>query len=282
MSFAKYAGAGGTHKASIPKTPTNRERRIRRWHSVLRIMLTLLAIALTWVILFSQLFDIQTIEVVGNKAIPTTQIEHQTRDLMREKRWGVFPQRNILFFDEQALVTRLRQVRLKNIRAEKKPWGRIILTITERQPVVWVAATSAPTGEWWEVDEVGTILGSTLTPPENAIRVREEESGDIIVGIGSQTVSAAIVQGIIAVKQTVAEPFLAIESFVVKKTEPTSFSALTKDQWQVHFSTELPVRDQVEKLLTFVRQKQKNEPASWRTTIHRVDLRFGASRIYYE
>lgn len=279
MSFARFAKPAA--KIVIASTPTNRERRARRFHVVMRSVLFLIIIGLGWLIIFSPLFDIQTFEVNGAQAISAASIQTKGQEQTQKKRWFIFPERNILFFDNEEFAKQLRQVRLARVYLEKKPWGRIIVNIEERKTVAWFQTA---TGEWWEVDEQGTALGQASIPTAGALQIKQDvsEENAIIVSSGTQILPAATLQGIRFVSTALTTSPLRLVNFSFTRREPTPFIASSADNWNILFNTALPLDEQVDKLLAFVRERQRNFPTDWRTTIHTVNLRFGSNRIYYQ
>ncbi|KKU47590.1 MAG: hypothetical protein UX68_C0032G0029 [Parcubacteria group bacterium GW2011_GWA2_46_9] len=117
--------------------PTNRRNySVRGFRSFKRYFVALFLLFSVYFFIYSSIFDINRIIILGNATINAKIIEDIVDQIKKEKRWFIFPQKNILFFDDNFLKSELmNNIHLDSVQIKKRPWGTLYISISEKTAV---------------------------------------------------------------------------------------------------------------------------------------------------
>lgn len=254
----------------------------------------IVVIVLTVLLFFSYLpaFQIENIEVLGNKRVTSESIEMRIQDQLEKRRFLIFNQGSIFYFSKKAAIKAVLENELvETVRVKKRYFDTIKILVSEKQS--GLAWSSADKQYYLGLD------GVTLREiqQENEILVEQGSNGSNIVRseIGSGKVPLVydlsanpVLVGEITTSEEAVNFILKLfdELAVISDVEVSHFNIerpfsreiimVTKEGWEARFKiTENPVA-QARILASILEQKITN-----RSNLEYIDLRFG-EKVYYK
>ena len=236
---------------------------------------------LSYLAIYSPIFSIRNVIVVGNQAVMSESIISAVNEEMKGRRWLIFPKQNILFFDALALYSRLRDPRLDTVKVTGEPRGVLKIFVTEKQSIArWEVR-----GRTFEIDKRGRIISEMGTLPptiDNGILVLTNKLNLSDFKVGDEVILADTLAGIKNFNDSLdAYLNLSINLYDLSEAGQGKIIAETKDGWKLYFSATADPHQQLSKLRAFVQDRNLKD-ANWQEKTDYIDVRFGSTRIYFK
>jgi len=232
--------------------------------------------------IYSSIFDINRIIILGNATINAKIIEDIVDQIKKEKRWFIFPQKNILFFDDNFLKSELmNNIHLDSVQIKKRPWGTLYISISEKTAVaLWLNR-----GRHYTLDKQGKIIDEIGSVSNDQVDNFVKITNNSLIQetkIGERVMSDHVLETIKNINSKLPPQIgIKFNLFDISEAEQGKIIARTAENFAVYFSTIADVAPELNKLIAFVLEKDRVD-RNWRDNISYIDLRFGSTRIYYK
>jgi len=236
--------------------------------------------------------EIKKIEVAGaGKNVNQQEIESLASQQFEQKRFWLFSQKNVLFFNKKQLKASLAGSYLfSDIKIKKRIPGKIIIIIKEKDlSLVWMSGS-----EKYYLDLEGVVVKQIDSEQSEAQQLKD---GTSVIRAGIVNENYAIVydqsNSSVSLGQSAIKPQLAnfitelhnrlqsdanLESSYYSIASPFSDQIIltTVEGWQVYFRTTDTVSSQISRLITILQQRVDN-----RSRLEYIDLRF-QEKVFYK
>lgn len=254
-----YSGSAG-YRANYQ--PPKRQLRLGRlWRPFLIIAGCVLVL---YAVLFSPLFRVRNIAVLGSQRLAAAEITRQTRAILSRSFLGS----NSLFVDPSALEKQLKadNYQLETVRVQRSLLGGIRITVKEQQPTL----------QWRSGSSVFVLSGNGVayaqrSSADKALAV-VEDSTNLPVRIGQKVVPSSFVEFVRNVDRQLALVGLKSTQMLVAETT-TELYVKTDKNYMVKFDTTRSLGSQVGDLRAVI--AKKIAPKDY------IDLRI-AGRVFYK
>ncbi len=263
----------------------------RRLHIPVSVKLYGLALLLAggiWWINQSPQLRLSSIEVVGNRTISRDAIAALINAQLDTARLGVLPQRNLLWFDADAAIAKLRQQFGFTAVEVLRRWPNTI-RVTVHEPaatLVWVSGPQA-----YYVDEGGLVIApvspdDALSLEQGSVRVLRHPAVAQPVPVvydlsnqppnpGQAVTPLATLTLLLDLNQRLTGGTIApVSHYQINGAERT-LVVVTQGGWQIMFSLNRGVGEQIRSLQAVLDTSIKDQ-----SKLKYVDLRFGG-KVYY-
>ncbi len=249
---------------------------------------------LCYLIFWTGIFSIDTIEVRGNQAISSQEIEQIITEQSDKRRWALFSQNNILFFNTATAAATIDQrYILDSVAVKKRAPQRILIELQERDSqATWVTGdqyyTIDPNGIILKQLPVANVVVVTGEAGEEAVGGEElldlsavDQSRPIIiddaaqsVDVGQTAVDAQQLVFIDYLHQQLPQENITPERYRIPEEGSSDVFVDTTAGYALYFDS----TDQHEQQLINLRAILKNKIQA-DSTIEYIDLRFG-EKVY--
>ena len=240
----------------------------------------------------AEVFQIKKVEVIGNKRLSVSEIEQVVLKQLDERKYWLFEQSSILFFDKSQAKKILEENFLfESLKIKKKYFNKIIVEVEERQSgVAWISGASQHFLDLEgialrAIDFSGDVTIENTGNGTDVIR-SEISSGrfpviydqsNSEVSIGQLVASSDPVNFVIILsKEFEVTADFEISHFNVERPFSREVSLVTKEGWEAKFKIDDEPIGQARLLSSVVDQK-----VSDRKGLEYIDLRFG-EKIFYK
>ena len=232
----------------------------------------------------SQKFRITDIKIEGNKYVSNDEIKKVISDQLVKKRWLIFNQNSIFFFNKRLVKEELiKRFYFDSLEIKKRYFRTIEVIVKEKKTgLILVSGENK-----YYVDLSGTVVRKADI---NDFVVQEEGETNLIrseIGSGQYPVvydlsNNPVVIGQMVITQKLVDFILEMTEYLESQSDfdilgynLTSLQAdeitlLTKEGWEAHFKVEGLAKDKANLLITILQQKVKK-----RSDLEYIDLRFG-------
>lgn len=268
--------------------PRRARRRLRIPASVrLYGVAVLLAAGLWWVSQLPQL-QLRTVEVAGDRKASRGAIVALINAQLDATRFGILPQRQFLWFDAAAAARQLRQqLGLASVEVTRRWPGTVLVTIHEpAAALVWVSGSQG-----YYVNDQGQVTApvsadDALQLEQGSVRVFRHpavaQPVPVVYDLANQppvsghpVVPPATLAFLLAVNARLADrAVVAISHYQVDAVE-RRVVAVTEGGWQIIFSSDRGVGEQLASLQTVLARSIKD-----RSQLKYIDVRYGG-KVYY-
>lgn len=258
------------HRQVSQNTPLN----TRNW---LAPLLTIgLIISSLYFLFASQFFTIENIVVESNNFVKSDLIKEKVEQRFDNKRFWFLSESNILAFNEAEAIKSISHPRISEVTIKKTLPDKLVVNISEKESTaIWQHQ-----GRWFEIDADGIVISEIGGPDGNSIVLVDTNRVDPTPP-GTKVIEPAAIEFAKTVTANIPRGLgFDLTQFDVANWSNYSVTVSTNESWDLRFSTELNISDQISKLRTFVIQKNQTDE-NWRNNLSYIDLRFGSSRIYY-
>lgn len=258
-------------------------------YAILAGLVLLGGLYLLW---WSSIFQITTVQVEGTQQLAPSDIEAVVREQFTDRRWLVVPQSNLWGFSrEQAVATLTSRYVVNSITIKKRPLGRLRVMVDEKTAAVtWVSGE-----HYYTVDGNGIATRELIVPNIDLVEGSQKNAGPsealtdrsmidttiplvadesvTAVTVGQKIVEPAVIGFITTLATKLPSDTLHIQSFALP--------SLTSGEVRVHttegFAVYLTIQDDPDRQLTnlnlVLREKVKDRRVQY------IDLRFG-NKVY--
>lgn len=231
----------------------------------------LLVIFLIYIIIYSDLFKIKSININGADLINKIELEQIIDDQTNTWLWFILPQQNILFVSKTHIIEAINSKYGLDQIEVKRGWKKITVNIKER--VNYLMINNAD--KYYFVDKQGITIRE-ITNEEKDLFINEfpllSINNEII--IGSEAVSETMVEFILKLNDKFKNLNIEIQNY--QSGGLNEITAITKLGWQSHFDITNDFDISIENLQMVLNDKVKDQ-----SQLEYIDLRFG-DKIYYK
>lgn len=255
-----------------------------------------LILVLSYILLFSPLFEIKEIEFSGNYAINENDILGTLNDFLYKKILIFFDYNNIFLAQKNKLVTvltdefsQIQSIKIKKNIVEKN----IFIEITERKEIgIYcqgeLAATDSvdqqepipqevKTGACYYIDQYGVIFEQAPQTSGTLILVINDLSSKN-VEIGCSVINQKLLKELVDLREYLTKQLsLKAIDFVIETSVLKELRINTNEGWYILFDPSRSLLDQAENLRLVLEEKIKDE----RKSLKYIDLRI-ENRAYYK
>lgn len=257
-----------------------------------RVGIVVMVLAILLFFSYLPSFQIEKIEVLGNKRVTSESIEIKIQDQLEKQRLFIFSQRSIFYFSKRsAAKVVLENELIETVRIKKGYFKTIKVLISEKQSGL---AWSSGDKQYYlgldgvalrEIQQENEVLVEQGSNGSNIVR-SEIGSGKVPlvydlsanpVLVGEFTTSEEAVNFILKLFDELAViSDVEISHFNIERPFSREVIMITKEGWEARFKiTENPVA-QARILASILEQKITN-----RSNLEYIDLRFG-EKVYYK
>lgn len=234
MTFRKTHIKSRVHRAKPKKSVF---RKSWFWISVL---ILLLAISITYSVLFYPGLQIEDIKIIGNQKILEQDIKGAVFGNIEKKLfslvgWNVFS-KSFFLVDEAYIRSDLlsKFPAMENVDVKKEVFRSIILHVKERAPVAVLCPLAEAVGICYFMDNNGVVFEPVDEIPAGAIIVRQAtDFGKLIAG--KKMVEQNAMYLVIKLKKLLEENF-EINAREVAIISPLKVSITTNENWKIYFT----------------------------------------------
>jgi len=237
----------------------------------------------------ADIFLIKNVEINGNKNISSADIKNLVDQQKKSHKFFVIPQDNIIFFDTERLEETIENnYILDDLKIAKDYFHTIKIQLTEAvTSIVWLTKNKS-----FYIDLDGQVIsdvkvignGEDSDESINILRNRAiEENLPIIfddkdsqLKAGDIVLNNDIVSFIIDLNKALDEKNIVVRYYQISPDNKNEIWAKVLEGYNIYFSTELGIIEQVNNLNALLDEKIKNP-----TEIEYIDLRFG-KKVFYK
>lgn len=231
----------------------------------------ILVVFIIYVIIYSDLFKIEKININGADLINKTELEQIVNEQINSWRFFVLPQKNLLLISKKKINEAISQrYGLEKIEI-KRGWKKITINIKEKINYLIVNDNE----KLFFSDNQGIVIREISQEEANrynqdlpTIKIKRE------LNIGDQAVSDKMVDFILQLNEKLKS--LGIEISNYESGGVTEVTFITKAGWQAHFDINNDFNISIENMKMVLNDKIKDT-----TKLEYIDLRFG-DKIYYK
>lgn len=244
-----------------------RKKKIKRRKSMLFLICLIFLIVLVYIFLFSSLFKIQAIEILGNKEVEAEEIKNS------------FDYGNIFLVTENKIKNDLikKIPKIGDLEISKNLIKRSIkLTIEERGRLGIACQVKEETEDCFYIDKQGVIFEQAPQTSGSLILLIKDYSQREFY-LGKKIFEQRIVDFISQARQDLSSEIgLTALDFNVLSFPPKDLKVMTNEGWYIIFDLEGDIKNQLRSIKVALEEKIEN-----RENLEYVDLRI-ENRIYYK
>ncbi len=234
-------------------------------------------------------FAVTSVEVSGTNLISSQEVQALANQQIDQRRFFVLPQRVIYFFSKNQLANALKkQYALDELVIDKDYPHTISIEITERQPAfIWITGQDK---YYADEDAINLLLianegvsyktgtSTELIRPNAAILeypLVYDELQEPAAAIGSPVLTDTIMKPLGEIIKSLTDRTNVIIARYVVNRSTREITAVTQAGWQIRFSADKPVADQINLVEVALRDTIKDTK-----NLQYIDVRFG-DKIFY-
>lgn len=240
------------------------------------IAAALVIVGAVYGLFYSSLFQIHHIEASGNETISTEAIQTAVRQRLAERRWFVVPSATLLTVPDTVIAKDLRTPRVAGVTIERDFPNTLKVHVVEKKvAMIWLN-----NGVRYGLDSQGLVITETLD--DTAADSLVITNSNRITGstVGEQAVEPQILHLIRDIHAALQSQKLGVQVYDTAHLHEYRVDAVLHGGAVIRFHTRRPISEQATALHQFLLSLQKEHPR-WPELLSYIDLRFGATRIYY-
>ncbi|MFW0837775.1 MAG: cell division protein FtsQ/DivIB [Candidatus Komeilibacteria bacterium] len=218
---------------------------------VKKYALVVLLITIIYILGFSSYYEIKYIQIVGNEAINTSEIEELIWQRLDSKVGLFFPRNNFWLLSTKYLLKHIKQhYTFEEITIDKKYPDTISLRLQEKQgKLVWQS-----TDKYYVLDAYGVVtrqLQTNYSPEESHVPLVVDLSAEA-VDIGKIKLNPSIITTMIEASTIydtiISMPILAFDHLAINNTTSDWFKIVTSSGIEIHLNDQTSAAAQLDKL----------------------------------
>lgn len=239
----------------------------------------------------SDFLKIKNIEVRGNQKVSSKEIKAVVLNQLTKKRFLIFPQSNILFFNKKVVRNELdKNYLFADLRIKKRYFNTIEIEIEEKTNlVVWISNSKQ-----YYLDLLGTAV-KEIEPADRLVYQQQGETEIVragiitsdypviydqsnqLVKIGQKIVEKKIIDFVVSLNDKFLKQFdFATDYYLMPNQAASEITLITKEGWRVYFNLNELAENQAKLLSVILAEKIQD-----RKNLEYIDLRFG-ERVFYK
>jgi hypothetical protein len=226
---------------------------------------------LIYVIIYSDLFKIKTIEVNGTDMIGQEELRQKVDEEISSWRWYLLPQKNLLFISKKGLSESINnEYKLKKLEIDRG-WRKLTINIEEKINYLIIYNNE----KFFFADEEGSI--TTELSQEQAMSYWDKFPILNIykeINTGDRVTSAKMVEFILEFNTKIK--YIGIEFHGYETNGESEITLVSKTGWRAHFDIYSDINLSIENMQLVLNEKIDDE-----TKLEYIDLRFG-NKVFYK
>ncbi|MCR4280587.1 MAG: hypothetical protein NUV82_04165, partial [Candidatus Komeilibacteria bacterium] len=244
MQYKQYRSGRGVSRRQSPSDTTLRQKVVR--YGIIAFLAVLI-----YLLFFSGQHRIKYLQVVGNEAVNTQEIEEMIWELLDERWLLIFKRDNYFLASENYLLTEIgKHYAFEEISIDKHYPDTISLRLKERLGrLVWQSGE-----KYYVIDGQGMVtreLHEIHLIEKMNIPVTRDKS-QVAVNIGDKILSDSVINSLIDTHQLygqyITEPRLKLAEIEVDDATANFYRIITSSAIEIHMNDQLNVETQLEKL----------------------------------
>ena len=239
-----------------------------------RLYLKIIAgVFLIYVLVYSELFAVTTIEVSGLDMISENEFYNTVNSNLKKWQWYILPQKNFLLLSKNKLKQGIADKYSLEYINIKKGWKSLVIDLQEKISHAIVYNQSS----FYFADEQGRVLQEL---PQEQVSVYWDRFpilniGQIEVNIGDEVASSEQINYIIQLDQKIKETNIKKHGYE-RGEDVNEIRLVSKDGWRAYFDINSDLDISLENLLLVLSEKIEDPKR-----VEYIDLRFG-NKIFYK
>lgn len=230
-------------------------------------------IFLLYVVLYSDLFRLKTIEITGTDLINPEELRQLVEEQTNSWRWFLLPQDNLWLISKGEIILAIEQkYKLEKIEI-RRSWKKLKINVKESINSLVIRQND----KLFFTDKEGVITREILPAEASSyltkfpiLNTAQE------VKIGESIVSAKMVDFILKLNEKIKPVGLAVEYYESESGALTEISLVTGAGWRAHFDINNDLATSLDNLQLILNDKIKDQGQ-----LEYIDLRFG-NKIFYK
>jgi len=235
---------------------------------------------ISYLLFFSGVFDIKTIEVAGAEKVPIGEITRIVNQKINK---------NIILADTKRIAEEiaLAYIEIAEIKIKRKLPNTILVQIEERKPVLVLKKDklnlsikeefsefsfleNRQVDEYYLIDKEGMVFEKSLSVPENIPEIKKEGQE---VKLGETIVQKEEIEKILKIKDEITKLKIPVKEIIISSSKKVVIG--TEQEWKIYLNLEKELDWQIEQLRIILEEKI---PEQFREKLNYIDLRF--NKIY--
>lgn len=224
----------------------------------------LTAIFLIYLIIYSDLFKVKSIEVQGTDMINPSDISALAETGINRRKMLIFPGRNLIFINSGKIKNEIAAKYSLNKLEIEKSWQKLTVRVEEKEAYLIVSNGKA----YYFIDAGGTITKELTADDLNKYSGKFPLlSLNKDISIGDKPISDRAVNYALDLNQEFKAAGIKVKGF--ESREADQLTVLTEAGWKAHFNINVSLSRSVENLLLVLNKKLAGKKFEY------IDLRFG-------
>jgi len=230
----------------------------------------LTAIFLIYLIVYSALFKVKTVEVRGTDMISPEEIRALVNNDINRWKLFIFPGKNLLFINTGKIKNEISAKYSLNKLEITKGWQKLSVALEEKAAYLIVDNGRS----YYFLDANGTITKELSANDLNKYKGKFPELSLIkVLKVNDQPISGRYVSYILELDQALKSAGIKVKGYESGGVDQVT--VLTEPGWKAHFNINNPVSRSMENLLLVLNKKLAGKKFEY------VDLRFGDRVTYF-
>jgi cell division septal protein FtsQ len=237
---------------------------VKLWIQVLTV------IFLVYLIIYSGIFEVKSVEIKGLEMISYNELENLIKGEISGQRWFIFPANNLIFVAPKKIRRTVESTYALDKLQINKSWQKLTIELEEK--VIYLIVKNNKS--YYFIDAFGTVIkelsAEDLSSYEKIFPLLYLDKD---LNIGEQPISGRMVNYIIELDKSLKE----------KEINPVRYQSGEVDQvivdtsagWQAYFSINNSLSLSIENMMLLLEKKLSGRKFDY------IDLRFGDRAIYF-
>lgn len=229
------------------------------------------AVFLLYIVMYSDLFKIQTIYIKGTDMISPEELRQKANEEINSWRWYLLPQRNILFLSKKRLKARINDnYKLEELEIDRG-WRKITINIKEKINYLIIYNNE----KFFFADDEGMIT-SELSQEEAVIYWGKFPILNIYkeINVGDHIISSKVVDFILKFNKKIQNENIDFHGY--ESEGESEITLVAKAGWRAHLDIYTDIDVAIDNMILILNEKIENQ-----NNLEYIDLRFG-NKVFYK
>lgn len=256
-----------------PRRIRDEEIKKKKTQKLLKILVLLVGVFLLYFFLFSDYFQIKTVEIKGINKISQQKFENILNDYRYSRKLLLFSRNNLLLFSKNKFRQRIGDsYLLESMKIDKDFPNTLKIEIQEKKAdIILINDTQC-----MHLDDRGVVVeycdGAII---EQLIKIKDLRNHSLV--IGDQALKEDVLNYLVQVKQYLTTK-IPIDLIYYNFESSDSIKIETGQNFDIYLNLELPYQDQLDRLFILLGSEEVKNQLNH---IKYFDLRFG-EKLYYQ
>lgn len=246
------------------ETPLGKKFNTKLYIQVLTVLF------LIYVIIYSDLFKVQNIEIVGNDLIPAEEIKSIAEQEVYRWKLLLFPGRNLIFVNSKKIEKKLSEKYSFEELKINKGWQKLIINIKEKPANIIINNSK----NYFFIDASGVVIKElTVEETNNYLNKFPMVELNQDLTIGASIVSSRVVNYILELDNNLKNSKYKVKKYSINEVD--QIIVYMEGEWRAFFSVNTSISASLDNLRVVLDQRIKGKKFEY------VDLRLMDRVIYF-